>query len=138
MKNNDRKDKSIDTGGGAYIGGNVNVGNGKFVGRDDYSQTGIDGKDAIKLFESLYTRIDSQLNLSGADKADLKSEIEELRKELSKKEQANESFIMRRLRNIGRMAPDILEVTLATIANPIAGFGVIGIKIAEKIKTSAG
>lgn len=26
---------SIDTGGGAYIGGNANTGGGKFVGRDD-------------------------------------------------------------------------------------------------------
>ena len=28
---------SIDTGGGAYIGGNVNIGSGKFVGRDDHT-----------------------------------------------------------------------------------------------------
>ena len=30
---------NIDTGGGAYIGGSVTLGGGKFVGRDDYSTT---------------------------------------------------------------------------------------------------
>jgi hypothetical protein len=67
----------------------------------------------------------------------LRTEIEELRQELGKKGKANEGSLMRRLRNIGRMAPDILEVTLATIANPIAGFGVIAKKVAEKAKAEA-
>ena len=132
---NDKKDNSINTEGGAYIGGHVNTGGGKFVGRDDYSQSGVSSEDAIKLFDSLFKTIDSQSNLGAGTKEDLKGEIVELRNELAKQEQADESFLMRRLRNIGRMAPDILEVTLATITNPIAGFGVIAKKIAERVKS---
>ena len=134
----DNKDKSINTNGGSYVGGNVNTGGGKFVGRDDYSQSGLDSDEIKILFETLYTKVDQQPGLSSDEKTDLKAEIEELRAELAKKEQANESFLMRHLRNIARMAPDILEVTLATITNPAAGFGLMAKKVAEKAKTSAG
>jgi hypothetical protein len=68
---------------------------------------------------------------------DVKVEIQEVREELEKQDEADESFILRRLRNIGRMAPDILEVTLATITNPILGFGILAKKIAEKAKATA-
>jgi len=44
---------------------------------------------------------------------------------------------MRRFRNLARMAPDILEVTLATITNPILGYGVIAKKIAAKAKEAS-
>jgi hypothetical protein len=34
------------------------------------------------------------------------------------------------------MAPDILDVVIATIANPLAGLGLVSKKIAEKAKVS--
>jgi hypothetical protein len=135
----EKDDNNINTGGGAYIRGNVNVGgSGTFVGRDDNRQTGANLDEIEKLFNSIYSKIEDRSGLTNQDKIDMKSEVDEIRQELSRKENINEGFIMRRLRNVGRMAPDILEVALAVIANPAAGFGVIGIKIAEKIKASAG
>ena len=121
-----------------YIGGNVQgnvvIGGGNTVNRDVSTQTGLSGDEVKELFELLFAKIDNQPNVTQADKADIKQEIEEVRQELSKGEQANESFLIRRLRNIGRMAPEILEVTLATITNPIAGFGLIAKKVAKKAK----
>ena len=40
----------------------------------------------------------------------------------------------RRLRNLKKMAPDIADVALSTLANPIAGVGKIVQKVAKKIK----
>jgi DNA-binding NtrC family response regulator len=120
------------------IQGNAIIGTGKIVGRDDLSRSGLESDDVIKLFNQLFAQIDSLANLRQNDKDDLKDEITELQKELAKKDQADEALLMRRLRNIGRMAPDILEVTLATITNPIAGFGVIARKIAAKARSSSG
>jgi hypothetical protein len=131
------KKTEIKTDGGAYVGGNVNTGGGKFVGRDDNSREGFSAREAQKLFESLYKTIETKADLSADDKTDIKVEVDELRQELAKGEKANETFIQRRLRNIGRVAPDILEVTLATIANPVAGFGVIAKKIAGKMDAQA-
>ena len=97
----------------------------------------MNAEEAARLFDNLFKTIDRHQKLSNEDKSDLKTEIEELRQELNKKDKANESFLMRRLRNIGRMAPDILEVTLATIINPVLGYGVIAKKIAAKAKEAA-
>lgn len=134
-----KEKREIHTGGGTYVEGNINInGRGKFINRDDNSQTGVSPEEAAKLFDRLFFYIERHSDLSPTEKVDIRQEVEEVREELSKTEQANENFILRRLRNIGRMAPDILQVALAVIANPAAGFGVIGIKIAEKIKTSAG
>lgn len=126
----------INTGGGTYIGGNVNTGGGKFVGRDDNSLSS-EYIDVENLFRELYVRISELANLRPDDKSHLQQEIEELRRELSKNDQADENFLMRRIRNIGRMSPEILEVTLEIIKNPITGFGLVAQKIAERAKTTA-
>lgn len=138
MKKNKTPKQNITTKGGAFIGGNVSMGdNSKFVGRDDVSQHGLNDNFVSNSFDDLFKAIEHHTKLSYEEKADIRAEIDELRQELSKKDKANESFLMRRLRNIGRMAPDILEVTLATITNPIAGFGAIAKKIAAKAKKVA-
>jgi hypothetical protein len=131
-------DHSVVNTNGTYIDGNVNITNGSFAGRDMSNQTGLDDAQIQMLFESLFAKIDSHPQIPQHDKADIKLEIEEVRQELAKQEQANEAFIIRRLRNIGRMAPDILEVTLTTLANPAAGFGMVAKKVAEKIRSTAG
>ena len=94
--------------------------------------------DVANLFKQIFSRIERDPNLSPTEKADVRQDVEEVREELSTKEQPNESFILRHLRNIGRMAPDILDVVLATITSPAAGFGMAAKKIAEKAKASAG
>jgi hypothetical protein len=58
--------------------------------------------------------------------------VEEIEAEAVKGEDADESLIGRHLRNIARMAPDILDVTLKTIANPVLGLATIAQKIASK------
>jgi hypothetical protein len=52
-------------------------------------------------------------------------------------EQVSESFVRERLRNLQRMAPDILDVVVATFANPVAGAGMVIKKIAGKMKAEA-
>ena len=93
--------------------------------------------DARQLFELIYATIDKKGELRSSDKADLKHDVEELQQELLKGDKLDQSFVRRHLRSIGQMAPDILEVTLATIANPAAGFGVVAKKIADKIKENS-
>ena len=93
--------------------------------------------DARQLFELIYSTIDKKGELRSSDKADLKQDVEELQQELLKGDQLGQSFVRRHLRSIGQMAPDILEVTLATISNPAAGFGVVAKKIADKIKENS-
>ena len=46
----------------------------------------------------------------------------------------DEGFLSRRFRNFARMAPDVLDVIVATLRNSLAGLGVAVKKIAEKAK----
>ena len=127
-----KKDTHIHTDGGTYIHGDLN--NEGNITQETISDSQITVNDIKDIFEGIYSGIDARTDLAKDEKADLIAEIDELRAELAKKEKADEGFLLRRLRNIGRMAPDILQVTLATIANPVAGFGVIAQKVAEKAK----
>ena len=127
---------SVNSEGGPVFMGKVDNRKGKISGRiDTFTTKGLSADDVSKIFNSLYAKIDDHPSLSRTDKTDLKVDVQEIRQELSLSEQADERFIMRRLRNIARMAPDIFEITLATITHPIAGFGVLAKKIAEKAKT---
>jgi len=132
-------EKKVDTGGGAYVPGTVTVsGGGDFVGRDqnvgrDQTKvTGLSAEEVADHFKSLYAAIEGRPNTPPDDKADLQAELEELQTEVVKGEEADEGFLARRLRNIGRMAPDILDVVKATLANPAAGFAAVARKVAEK------
>lgn len=127
-------DPNINTGGGAYVGKGVNTGGGDFVGRDQVKTVGVNLKDVTEAFKEIYTAIETHPSLSPADKDDLKVDIEEIQKEVAKNEDVDESFLARRFRNIKRMAPDILDVVLATLANPKAGFSTVVTKIANKVK----
>ena len=169
VQKNIEEEKSMDepkinTGGGAYIGGNINTGGGDFVGRDktvtaerggvviggNVSNSNIVTGDnnvittttTITLQEQyiqqIYEIIEERSDTDPLDKEDLKVAVEEIQEEDQKGEKAEESFIARRLRNIQRIAPDILDVAIAAITNPVAGFGMVAKKVAEKMKTDAG
>ncbi len=89
---------------------------------------------ASSKFITIYEQIEDRADLSKTDKADLKTELQSFEAEDKKGPEANEGFLAQRLRNVKRIAPDILDVAIATIANPVAGFGMIAKKVAGKMK----
>ena len=130
---------NINTGGGAYIGGNVNVSGGsKFVGRDDQSVTGMTAADIEKFFASVYQQIDAKRELEPQDKEDLKTDVQDVQDEIKAGDDANEKSLSRSLRNIKRMAPDILDVIVTTFTNPSAGVATVIRKVMQKAKAEAG
>ena len=138
----------VDTGGGDVVYGHkTTVGDvigskGVAIGPDAQS-TVYEGVDAAKLeaaFAEILARLD-ELETKGAasqDVADAKDEVEEIKTEAAKGEEADETFLEKRLRNIARMGPDILEVVTATLANPGAGVAMIVKKVAAKAREEAG
>ena len=155
-------DKKVDTGGGAYVSGGVNTGGGDFVGRDQNLTANnggvviggnVSGSNIVtgnnnvvgstvtlqeQYIQQIYQEIEKRPDTDPLDKEDMKAAVEEIQQEDQKAEQADETFIARHLRNIQRMAPDILDVTIAMITNPVAGFGVVAKKVAEKMSAGAG
>jgi len=64
----------------------------------------------------------------------LKAEVQDVEAEVAKGEAANVGFVERRLRNLKRMAPDILDVVVNTLGNPTLGVATAIRKVLEKAK----
>jgi hypothetical protein len=121
------RDRTISSGDGSVvIGGDVNH---SLIVTGNHNRINSSSK-----FSTIYIQVDHRNDLSTTDKADLKSEMQNFEDEDKKGPESNEGFLAQKLRNIRRIAPDILDVAIATIANPAAGFGVIAKKVAEKMK----
>jgi hypothetical protein len=133
------EDFSISSTGGDVVQGNkIIVSSGsKYVGGDDNSVTGWSAKDVENFFAKVTQKIDAKPELAPTDKEDLKAEVQDLQTEVAKGEEANESFLERRLRNIKRMAPDILETIATTLADPKAGLAMVIRKVMIKAKAGA-
>ena len=139
-KKKDQQQVNIKVGNITGISGEVNI-----AGEDittNKTVNGLSAADIKLLFDQLYNNIDARANVSSADTEDLKAELKEIQAtvtEASKKnEKVDESFLSRRFRNIARIAPDVLDVVVATLGNPLAGLGVSVKKIAEKAKEETG
>jgi hypothetical protein len=139
MKKNKRtshKPGGVSVGDISNISGNVNVAGGNITTHQ--TTTGLSAAEIKQLFAGLYKDIDARAELPKADKEDIKAEVQEIQSTVTqaaqKNEKIDEGFLSHRFRNIARMAPDILDVVVATLANPLTGLGVAAKKIAEKAK----
>jgi hypothetical protein len=138
----ERGGRRIDTGGGAYVEGGVTVSGGDFVGRDQvvYGDKvhGVAGDELAKLFAGVYQQIEERPKDPDVGKEELVETVQKIEVEAAKGEGANPSKVERWLKFLGSMAPDILEVAAAALANPMAGVATAIRKIAEKAKAEAG
>jgi hypothetical protein len=130
------KGSSVRVGNVSEVRGNVNVAGGNITTHQ--ITTGLSAAEIKQLFDQLYSNIDARTDTPPADKEDIKAEVKEIQATVTEAEQKNEKvdegFLSRRFRNIARMAPDVLDVIVVTLGNPLAGLGVAVKKIAEKAK----
>ena len=131
---------NITVGDISEISGNVNIAGGDIT--THHTVTGLSAAEIKQLFDGLYSQIDARANTSPANKEDIKAEVKEIQSTVTnaaqKNEKIDEGFLSQRFRNIARMAPDLLDVVVATLGNPLAGMGVVVKKIAEKAKEETG
>lgn len=120
--------------GGVFAGGDVK---GSNIVTGDHNKVGNQEIARDALFTDIIKKIEERPKTSLEDKGDLKANVEEVKVEVEKGEQADETFLLRRLRNIERIAPDIADVVLATLTNPVAGFAMIVKKVAERARKTA-
>ena len=135
-KNTSTKQTSVRVGNISEISGNVNVAGGNIT--THHTTSGLSGAEIKQLFDGLYAKIEARPETPVADKEDLKAEVKEIQttvaQAVQKNEKVDEGFLSRRFRNIARMAPDVLDVVVATLGSPLAGLGVAVKKIADKAK----
>lgn len=77
-------------------------------------------------------QIEASGQLSAIDKKDLIELTEKIRVEGEKQDEADPSRFEKLINMIGVMSPDIFEVAITTLANPLAGIGLVCKKIGDK------
>lgn len=138
--------RTVNTGGGAYVEGNVNTG-GDFIGRDKIDNRGgfyqpgwqvgtvnqISGGNITlsQLFNPIYTQIEMRAADPNVDKDEITETVKKIETEAARGNVANAGKVERWLTTLRDIAPDILEVTAGVLVNPVAG-------IAEGIRIIAG
>ena len=135
MNREEHRSSSITIDTISDISGQVNIAGG------DITITRISTSQSQQLFDPVYKKIEAQPRVSPDQKEALKAEVEEIQSSVTastqNKEFLDENFLFRRFRNIARMAPDVLDVIVKTLANPVLGLGEVARKIALKATQEA-
>lgn len=92
------------------------------------------GKEIHSWLAQMETAIETQPKISPQDKEDLKEQASKIAVEMEKGEKANKDRLERLVNVLSVMAPDIFEVAIATLGNPLAGIGLVIKKVGEKAK----
>ncbi len=137
---------------GSSAGGNIITGDGNVVGDISVSDSpgvaigtghrvtvtqGISGEELAALFTALKRQVENNTGLNPDDKADVKAELKDLQTEATaaaSEPPADDNFIRRRLHNLERMAPDIIDTIATTAVNPVAGVKGVWDKIVAKAR----
>ncbi len=148
---------TINTGGGAYIGGSVKVKGGDFVGRDktavritgdgnvvgDYSSATVVKRTGTELDE-VTALFQQALELARAPKRppeereDLEAAVEMAQQETEKGEEADKNLLNKALDVLLEKGPDVLEIVLQAILNPAAAAGKGARMLARQAQKSLG
>jgi len=130
------------TSGGVSISGTANIGGsvagGDLIGGNVTTTTGMTAEDFARLFDVVYKRIE-QLPPS-VDKADVREAVEtieaEAKKQATEGKPPDEKMVKLSAQSLLSMAPDILDVIVATVANPAAGVATVIRKVLDKAKAA--
>jgi hypothetical protein len=120
--------------------GDISGSKGIAIGRGA-SAVVTEGRDTAALeqvFADIVARLDALQDVDKQDIADAKLNVEEIKVEAMKGEEADEGFLAARLRNIARMGPDILDVVTASLISPAAGIAEALRKVAQKAREDRG
>jgi hypothetical protein len=162
MSNGDKgkqTNQKVDTSGGAYIQGKVNIQNGDFVGRDKkidnstkvgdinnstgvaighdmqvntIQSTHVDLDHIATAFALILQKVNEMPN--GPGKIMAQTAVQELKEEATKGAQVEEKNVSEWFKSLAQIAPDIWEVAIDTFINPIKGLSTVFQKIAKRAK----
>lgn len=134
MAGKKKKNGSMNAGNGSIvIGGNVDRSNIVAGNNNIVSNQSI---NIAPLFETIYHFVETNRKLQAGKKQDAKEELQEIQAALEEPK-PDENFIMRRFRNLKRMAPEIVEVAFETLKNPVGGVSEVIKRISKKMAEEA-
>jgi hypothetical protein len=126
-------------GGDKVTVGDVSGSTGIAIGRAGQATVtqGLGGDEIARMFVAIYQQIEARPEDPDVDKKDLAGTVQKIQDEVGKGAGANLNKVERWLETLAGMANDIFEVTVACLANPVAGVAAVIRKVAEKAKERA-
>ena len=143
--NDENKKEPQDINSGIHIGGNVGPGaavgsharvTAKNIAGGDIN-IGADAKDVADAFLRIYTAIETKKFDSEEQANTAREAVELIEEENAKGDAANEKIVKLSFQTIAQMAPDILDVVVASLVSPLTGISAVVKKIAEKAKAAS-
>ena len=125
-----------DVGPGAAIGSSASVRATNIAGRDIH--VGADAKDAADAFLHIYSALEAKKFDTEEEANSAREAVELIEEENAKGDAANEKIVKLSFQTIAQMAPDILDVAVASLVSPVTGISAVVKKIAEKAKAGSG
>ncbi len=119
--------------GGINIKGNVTIRGSKVAGRDNVEKNVANVNIS---FAPVYHALKENTTVSPKTKKKVEADVKQIEKEVKKGDAAKLPFIQQRLENIEKMAPDIADVVIATMQNPVAGISIALRKVLAKMQTA--
>ena len=117
---------NVSSGGISIQGSNAQV--------NIHQSSGLDAKDVAALFEKLYQHIESRPPDPNVDKKEIVESVKKIQEEASKGEQVNETKLTRWINYLNEIAPDIVDVALASLGGPVSGVTAVLKKIADRAR----
>lgn len=129
---------------GIHIGGNVGpgaaVGSGASVKANNIAggniNIGTDAKEVADAFGKIYAAIEAKTFASKEQENTVRDAVKLIEDENAKGDNANEPIVKFTFQSLAQMAPDILDVVVASLVSPITGISAVVKKIAEKAKSA--
>jgi len=132
-KSNKSGSQVIQGGMNINIKGNATIKGSKIAGRDDVEKNVTNVNIS---FAPVYHALKENATVPPKTKIKIEASVKEIEKEVKKGEAAKVSFIQQRLENIEKMAPDIADVVIATLQNPVTGISVALRKVLGKVRSA--
>jgi hypothetical protein len=116
--------------------GNISNSSGIAIGRGASASVsqGLSGRDLDRLFASVYQAVQARPPEPGVNKEQITAIVREIQGEAAQGEQASPSKVETWLHRLVKMAPDIFDVTVASLTSPAAGIAAVIRKVAERVK----
>jgi hypothetical protein len=133
FKNNRGRNKQIG-GDQNVIQGNISGGvivQGRGANVAVQQSSGINEEQLSLVFEKMYQAIQSRPDDPNIDKEELSETVQRIEQEVKKGDQANDSKLKRWMESLNKMAPDIVDVILASLGGPVSGLTAVLKKVAE-------
>ena len=105
------------------------------MGRKAQVRQGISGEELAAIFQSVYQKIEARPEDPNVDQEEIVAQVRQIEAETAAPGQPNENKLERWIRNLARMAPDIVEVMAASLAGPVSGAAAVLRKIIARDKS---